>query len=139
MNYKYDFTEIIIALIAAFIINILLFLGLSFIFSSYDKLNSKYKTMREPRDCIGLNETSRDVKFKVYIPAFYDAFGCSYEEHKKYLPCIAILKKQGGDCFYYMTLLTEDGPIESAGYVWFEKTQNIDNALHRKYFRTNIK
>lgn len=93
--------------------------------------------MREPQDCIGLNETSRDVKFKVYIPAFYDNFGCSYEEHKKYLPCIAILKKQGGDCFYYMTLLTEDGPIESAGYAWFEKTQNIDDALHRKYFKTD--
>lgn len=82
-------------------------------------------------DPMNLNGTDRSVKVKVYLTDNYDSFGHGSEEHKKYLPCMAILERLSGDNFYDFTLLTEDGPIRSCGYGAFYSSADVTKKLTR--------
>ena len=82
-------------------------------------------------DPMNLNGTDRSIKVKAYLPESYSGFGCSCEEHKKYLPCMAILERLSGDNFYDFTMLTEDGPIKSCGYGAFYSAADVTKKLTR--------
>lgn len=83
-------------------------------------------------DPMNLNGTDRSVKVKAYLPDNYDGFGCGYEEHKRYLPCMAILERLSGDSFYQFSLLTEDGPVRSCGYGYFHSASEITRKLTKR-------
>ena len=82
-------------------------------------------------DTMNLNGTDRSIKVKAYLPESYSGFGHGSEEHKKYLPCMAILERLSGDNFYDFTLLTEDGPVRSCGYGLFYSAADITKKLTR--------
>lgn len=88
----------------------------------------------EWRDPMRLNGTDRSIKVKAYLTENYDGFGSGYDEHKKYLPCMAILERLSGDSFYDFTLLTEDGPVRSCGYGYFHSVEEITKKLTRHVF-----
>lgn len=83
-------------------------------------------------DTMNLNGTDRSVKVKVYLTDNYDSFGHGSKEHKKYLPCMAILERLSGDNFYDFTLLTEDGPVRSCGYGAFFAAEEVTKKLTRQ-------
>ena len=92
----------------------------------------------EWRDPMNLNRTDRSVKVKVYLPESYSDFGCGFKEHKKYLPCMAILERLSGDSFYSFTMLTEDGPVRSCGYAFFFPAADIEKKLNRHVWNIQI-
>jgi len=67
-------------------------------------------------DSLKLNSTPRNIKFKVFLDKDYSAFGSTFENHKKYLPCYAIVQRLAGDSFYDFDLITNKGIIHSCGY-----------------------
>ena len=93
---------------------------------------------REWSDPMHLNGTDRSIKVKAYLPESYDGFGGGYEEHEKYLPCMAILERLSGDSFYDFTLLTEDGPVRSCGYGYFRLAEEITKKLTRHVFHIQV-
>lgn len=68
------------------------------------------------RDALGLNLVPRNIEFKVLLDKDYSGFGSTFENHKKYLPCHAIVQSLAGDCFYNFDLITNKGIIHSCGY-----------------------
>ena len=68
------------------------------------------------RDTLGLNLIPRNIEFKVLLDKDYSSFGNTFEGHKKYLPCYAIIQSLAGDCFYNFDLITNKGIIHSCGY-----------------------
>lgn len=89
-------------------------------------------------DPMNLNGTDRSIKVKVYMPESYNSFGSGFDEHKKYLPCMAILERLCGDSFYDFTMLTEDGPIRSCGYGAFYSTVHITKILTRRVWHLQL-
>lgn len=67
-------------------------------------------------DPLKLNSTPRNIEFKVLLDKNYSSFGSTFEIHKKYLPCYAIVQKLSGDCFYDFDLITDMGIVHSCGY-----------------------
>ena len=67
-------------------------------------------------DTLGLNSVPRNIEFKVFLDKDYSGFGCTFEHHKKYLPCYAIVQRLSGDSFYDFDLITDEGIIHSCGY-----------------------
>lgn len=68
------------------------------------------------RDSLELNLVPRNIEFKVLLDKDYSAFGSTFEKHRKYLPCYAIIQSLTGDCFYNFDLITNKGTIHSCGY-----------------------
>lgn len=89
-------------------------------------------------DPMNLNKTDRSIKVKVYLPESYDGFGSGFDDHKKYLPCMAILERLSGDSFYNFTMLTEDGPIRSCGYGAFYAATDITKKLTRRVWHYQV-
>lgn len=87
---------------------------------------------KERRDPMNLNGTNRSIKVKVYISETYNMFGCGFEEHRKYLPCMAILERLSGDSFYDFIMLTEDGPIRSCGYGAFWAATDVTKKMKKQ-------
>ncbi len=75
-------------------------------------------------DPLGLNSVPRNVEFKVLLDKDYSAFGSTFENHKKYLPCQAIVQSLAGDCFYCFDLITNEGIVQSCGYAVGMKRKN---------------
>lgn len=89
-------------------------------------------------DPMNLNGTDRSIKVKAYLPENYDGFGCGREEHRKYLPCMAVLERLSGDGFYNFTMLTEDGPVRSCGYGRFYLAADITEKLTRHVWHIQV-
>ena len=67
-------------------------------------------------DPLKLNSTPRNIEVKVLLDKDYYSFGSTCDEHKKYLPCYAIVQCLAGDSFYDFDLITDRGVIHSCGY-----------------------